>query len=96
MLEVDITSPSTIKLPIYSQLGVPEIWRYTKQGVQLLQLQDGTYNPCEYSPTFPFVSGAILNQFLQQAETQDDNTVIRSWRKWVRETIKRETIKEEG
>ncbi len=84
VLEVDITSPSTIKLPIYGQMGVPEIWLYTKQGVQILRLQEGIYNPCDNSPTFPFVSGAILTQFLQQAEIQDDTTLIRSWRKWVR------------
>lgn len=84
VLEVDITNPSTRKLPIYRELGVPEIWRYTRQGVQIFHLQAGNYQPCEFSPTFPMISGAILNQFLQQAEAQDDTTLIRSWRKWIR------------
>ncbi|MCL6436119.1 MAG: Uma2 family endonuclease [Leptolyngbyaceae cyanobacterium HOT.MB2.61] len=88
VLEVDITNPSTRKLPIYGQLGVPEIWRYTREGVQILQLKAGTYVSCDNSPTFPLVSGAILNQFLQQAEDLDDTALIRSWRKWIREAAK--------
>jgi Uma2 family endonuclease len=87
ILEVDITSPSSRRLNIYQQLGVPEIWRYVDGQVQILQLQSGSYERCEVSPTFPCVSTTVLNQFLQQAETQDDTTFVRSWRKWVRNQI---------
>jgi len=87
VLEVDITSPSTRKLGIYQQLEVPEVWRYVGQQVKVLQLQSGEYVPCDFSPTFSFVSTAILNQFLQQAQTQDDTALVQSWRKWVREQI---------
>ncbi|WP_421659401.1 Uma2 family endonuclease [Leptothermofonsia sp. ETS-13] len=61
VLEVDITSPSTRKLSIYGQLGIPEIWRYTRQGVQILQLKSGTYIPCDHSPTFPLISGVVTS-----------------------------------
>jgi len=88
VLEVDITSPSSRRLEIYRQLEIPEVWRYVGQKVQIHQLQAGTYNLCNYSPTFPFVSVEIVNQFLQQAETQDDTTFIRTWRKWVREQLR--------
>jgi len=87
VIEVDITSPSSRRLGIYRQLGVPEVWRYLGQTLQIHQLQAGTYNLCNYSPTFPFVCVEIINQFLQQAETQDDTTFIRAWRKWVREQL---------
>lgn len=87
VLEVDITSPSSRRLNIYQQLGVPEIWRYVDGQVHVLQLQAGGYQRCEVSPTFPCVSATVLNQFLQQAETQDDTTFVRSWRKWVRNQI---------
>jgi Uma2 family endonuclease len=88
VIEIDITSPSSRRLEIYRQLGVPEVWRYLGQTVQIHQRQAGTYNLCNYSPTFPFVSVEIINQFLQQAETQDDTTFIRAWRKWVREQLR--------
>jgi Uma2 family endonuclease len=88
VIEVDITSPSSRRLQIYKQLEVPEVWRYIGQTVQIYQLQAGTYNLCENSPTFPFVRVEILNQFLQQAQAQDDTTFIRTWRKWVREQLR--------
>lgn len=88
VIEVDITSPSSRRLQIYSQLGVSEVWRYVGQRVEIYQLQSGIYNLCENSPTFPFVSVEIINQFLQQAEIQDDTTFIRAWRKWVREKLR--------
>ena len=87
VIEVDITSPSSRRFPIYQQLGVPEIWRYRGGAVEINRLESGEYSLCEQSPTFPIVSTAILNQFLQQADTQDDTTLLRTWRRWIREQI---------
>lgn len=92
VIEVDITSPSSRRLQIYSQLGVSEVWRYVGQRVEIYQLQAGTYNLCENSPTFSFVSVEIINQFLQQAETLDDTTFIRTWRKWIREKLREKEV----
>jgi len=75
VIEVDITSSSRRRFEVYRQLGVPEIWRYLGQTVRINQLQEGEYVERDYSPTFPFVSAAIINQFLQRAETTDDTTV---------------------
>ncbi len=84
VIEVDITSPSSLRLQIYQQLGVPEVWQYKNQAIQILQLAAAGYRVCEFSPTFAFVSAAVLNQFLQQATAQDDTSFIRSWRSWIR------------
>ncbi len=56
------------------------------------ELQDGEYMPCDPSPTFPLVSTAIINQFLQQAETQDDTTFVRRWRGWIRQQASSESV----
>lgn len=83
-IEVDITSSSRRRFGIYLQLKIPEVWRYTEQrGLMIYQLQNGEYVECEFSPTFPMVSGAILMQFLQLAETEDDNGIIRALRQWI-------------
>lgn len=87
VVEVDISSPSRIRMPIYQQLRIPEIWRYDGQTVLILRFQSGEYLPCEYSPSFPMVSGSAIARFLEMAETEDDNTVIRSWRSWIREQL---------
>lgn len=84
-IEVDITSSSRRRLGIYLTLQIPEVWRYTEQqGVVIYQLQNGEYVECEFSPTFPMVSGTVLVQFLQLAKTEDDNSIIRTLRQWLR------------
>jgi hypothetical protein len=35
----------------------------------------------------PLVSPTVINQFLQQAETQDDTTFIRTWHPWIRQQV---------
>lgn len=88
VIEVDITSPSSNRFLVYTQLGIPEVWRYRAQAVQIYQLQDREYITCDRSPTFPILSVAMLNQFLQMAETEDDNAIIRSVRQWVRQELR--------
>ncbi|MEG4322143.1 MULTISPECIES: Uma2 family endonuclease [unclassified Microcoleus] len=88
VIEVDITSPSSNRFVVYTQLEIPEIWRYSGESVQIYQLQNQQYVTCDRSPTFPIVSVAMLNQFLQMAETQDDNAIIRSLRQWVGEQLR--------
>lgn len=88
VIEVDITSPSSNRFVVYTQLGIPEVWRYRSQTVQIYQLQNREYITCDRSPTFPILSVAMLNQLLQMAETQDDNAIIRSLRQWVSEQLR--------
>jgi Uma2 family endonuclease len=92
ILEVDISSPSSRCMDIYKQLGVPEIWRYVDGTVYMYRLQNGEYILCDQSPSFPLVSSTVINQFLQQAETQDDTTFVRSWRQWVRQQVAAEPV----
>ncbi len=84
-IEVDITSSSRRRFGIYLQLQIPEVWRYTqRQGVSIYQLEKGQYIECEFSPTFLMISPGKLIEFLQLAETEDDNSVIRALRRWIR------------
>jgi len=85
-IEVDITSSSQRRFGIYLQLKIPEVWRYTEErGVIIYQLQNSEYIECEFSPTFAMVSGAVLIQFLQMTQTEDDNGIIRALRLGIRE-----------
>ena len=93
-IEVDITSPSTRRLEIYKQLGIPEVWRYTKKGLTILCLRDGEYIFGD-SSTFPMISASVLAQFVQQRQTTDDNGVIRSVRAYVREWQKQQHQEQE-
>ncbi len=87
IVEVDISSPSGRRLDIYKQLGVPEVWRYSNERVQIYLLQGGEYVNSDSSLALPLVLTELLNQFMQQAEAQDDTHFIRSWRQWIRQQI---------
>jgi Uma2 family endonuclease len=87
VIEVDITSSSSRRFNVYKSLQIPEVWRYTKQGLTFYQLQDREYVVCDFSPTFPIISTTVITQFLQQRETADDNTAIRALRKWLQERL---------
>ena len=81
VIEVDITSPSTQRMVVYQQLGVPEIWCYTqKQGVTIYQLQAETYTVTPQSRSFPFLRTDKLNALIHDRQTQTENTVIRGLR----------------
>jgi Uma2 family endonuclease len=88
VIEVDITSPSSNRFVVYTQLEIPEVWRYSEESVQIYQWQNREYIICDRSPTFPILSVARLNQFLQMAQTQDDNAIIRALRQWVSEQLR--------
>jgi len=84
-VEVDITHSSTRRMAVYKQLQVPEVWRYTKQGITFFRWSDGDYMEAEFSPTFPMISTTTLAEFLQQRQTTDDIGVVRFVRAWIRD-----------
>jgi Uma2 family endonuclease len=86
VIEVDITSPSTQRMEIYLALAVSEVWRYTKRrGLVIYQLTSCIYNESEISVAFPQISATQLNEFLGQRQTQGENQVIRSVRRFVQD-----------
>lgn len=87
-VEVDITRSSLKRLPIYAAIRVPEVWRYDGQVLTIHQLgADGKYAVAERSRYFAFVTGPDLARFLNQRTQIDENSLIRTFRDWVREQI---------
>lgn len=87
VVEVDITSPSSRRFPIYRDLGVPEIWQYNASGIHIYKLQANEYIESEFSPTFLIISRDILNHFLEKSVSTNDNKLIRKFREWIREQL---------
>jgi len=85
VVEVDITSSSRSRLNIYKFMGVPEIWRYSRQGLAILQLHQGEYVECKYSSTFALLSAEILENFLERGkQSKNHNSLINELRMWLR------------
>ncbi len=85
VIEVDVTSSCLPRLPVFAKLGVPEIWRYGKEGIQLYCLSEqGEYQVSDRSSAFPFVTATDLARFLEQRRETDENSVIRAFVDWAR------------
>ena len=84
VLEVDITSPSDRRLPIYALLGVPEVWRYDGYSLEFLGLENGEYVPIENSLSFPTLPAAIIVEYVQKRLLLGESKTLKEFRGWVR------------
>lgn len=88
VIEVDITSDSLNKFPIFAGIGVPEVWRCDQHRVSFHQLAGDSYVEVEHSPTFPPLTSAIATQFLAESAQMKSTAWLRHVREWVREQMK--------
>lgn len=69
IIEVDITSLSTGRQNIFAAFGVPEIWRYDGDKMQILKLENEKYVEINKSLSLPKVSVEKLSEFIFKSET---------------------------
>ena len=82
VIEVDITSPSLNKLPIYAALGVPEIWLYRGERVTFHRLTGDAYEEITHSRALPALDSRTATEFLQQGLTESSAVWFRRLRAW--------------
>jgi Uma2 family endonuclease len=87
VLEIDITSGSLDKRPIYAAIGVPELWRYdgNKLEVFVLHPSNRDYQQVNQSSTFPWMSLDVIPRFIRQSLVDGETATLRAFRAWVRE-----------
>ena len=85
VIEVDITSRSLHKFPIYAHVGVPEIWRYNGQQVRISLLTATGYQDSESSHALPLLTDAILTDFLARSKVLKRTALLREFRAWIRQ-----------
>lgn len=83
-IEVDVTSPSLNKLPIYARIGVPEIWRYDGQKVTILLLQGSKYLESQVSRSISRLTSPALSHLIQQGTSMKRSAWVRAAREWAR------------
>jgi Uma2 family endonuclease len=88
VIEVDVTSSSVERLPIFAALGIPEVWRFSDDGLEFLHLQpDGSYQPRDRSRAFPAFAVADAARLLEEGRSADKTAWVRSFRAFVREHV---------
>lgn len=86
-LEIDLTSKSLNRFPIYARLGVPEIWCYEQGKLRIYQLELQQYNEVEQSSIFPMLSIRQLPELIESYRLQGRRALRRAVRQWVREQV---------
>lgn len=84
VVEVDITSPSLPKLPLYARVGVPEVWRYDGERMTVYRLAADDYEAAEVSAVLPGVTRDDLTRFLAESRTQRRTVWLKGAREWAR------------
>ncbi len=85
VIESDYTSSSLNKFSIYAALGVPELWRYRQQALEVYHLVGENYESSATSIAFPFLRIAEIPTFIEQAKTIGQRAAVRLFRDRIRE-----------
>ncbi|MCG6136476.1 MAG: Uma2 family endonuclease [Nostoc sp. LLA-1] len=85
-IEIDITSRT--RFDNYEILGVPELWRYTKEGLEIYLLQQGKYIKSLSSPNFPDIPIVeLINEYVQQCLTIGRSQAMRNFKNWMKNNL---------
>lgn len=90
ILEIDYKSPSLNKQPIYAGLGVPEIWCYNMEIIQIYQLEAGTYKETDTSLAFGSFPVKEIPRFIEQNISASPRVVQKLFRHWVKQYIEQQ------
>jgi Uma2 family endonuclease len=84
IIEVDVTSMSLPRFPIYAAFSVPEIWRYQNDRVSFYRLELDQYVEIKSSIAFPPLTSQMATVFLEDRKRMDNITWARRVRDWAR------------
>lgn len=90
-IESDYTSSSVNKEALYSALGVPELWRYTRKTLLIYRRIEGGYQQCEQSLAFPFLPIEEIPNFIEQSRTIGQRSAVKLFRQRIREILNKQS-----
>ena len=87
-VEVDITTESLDKFPIYAALKVPELWMYDGKILSFYELGRENYHQITHSRALPQISAKDLPKLLETSRRMGQTAALKSFRKWLGEIAK--------
>ena len=86
VIEVDITSPSIGKLPIFAEFGVPEVWRFRSERLAILGLSpSGEYVEVPERRVFPGLTSGEVSELMARGKDLGGTAWRRLVRAWAHE-----------
>jgi|CXWL01.1.fsa_nt_gi Uma2 family endonuclease len=78
-IEINHTRASVPKMPIYAALGVPEVWRWRKETLSVLRLENGQYAEQTDSVALPGVPLGQLRSALSRRNEVSQTVLVREF-----------------
>ena len=85
VIEIDISSSSLNKFPVYAHMGVPEVWRYDGTRVLFFVLAGEQYESSQESRALPALSSSMATEFLTASTKLKSTAWARRVREWARQ-----------
>jgi Uma2 family endonuclease len=85
VFEVDVTSSSINKRSLFSEFGVPEIWQYNDESIEILNLVNGAYVKTESSSVLPFFTAKVLTDFIAESLALSGLEWMKKMRGWAQQ-----------
>jgi len=71
--------------PIFAAFGIPEVWRFDGEKLEILLLTDGKYIKREYSACLPLVPSEVVTNFLNESRSLGRLEWLKRVREWARQ-----------
>jgi len=89
IIEIDVTSSSKSRLPLFAAMKVPEIWRHdSAELLFLVRSKAGQYRQAARSKAFPFLEPIDITRFLALHGSMSENDLVRRFVRWARKRRK--------
>jgi Uma2 family endonuclease len=88
VVEIDITHPSLNRLPIFAAFGIPELWRFDSERVEIYLLREGEYSRSDNSSALPLVTAEAVTMFVQESWKLGRLEWTKRVREWARQQKK--------
>lgn len=82
IIEINRTSSSVPRMPVFAAFGVREIWRLADESLKFYTLENGVYLETLTSIALPVLSSAKAYQFLQTSYQMKSTAWAKSIRAW--------------
>lgn len=80
VVEVDVTSLSTKRMPLYADFQVPEIWRWVDNRMEIYRLIDAAYVQVKDSASLTEFPIELVLQILELRYEVDETSLVRRFR----------------
>jgi Uma2 family endonuclease len=89
-IEIDVTSQSLNRLPIYAAARIPEVWVYDGETVTIgVRQDDDSYEVSDRSQVLPMLTAKVVSEWIERAFQIAETKWVLQLRDWIQSSLKK-------